>query len=229
MHLVEKVFITAAAFSLPLTAVAQTSLSFAAPVDSAEAHFTSVWNAYGVPSSTQASLLHDWEATHSWDSLEGGAPVSTRAVDTRDGASRVSTFADGSITVESLEDSEASTGPDSRADLRNCRDTGASAYAFTRTCVVHTNVVVADFQFTVQFYAVKGGNTTINSVSHLTDSCYGGSCSNQSARIVKKVQSGTTAAKAQGSLEYNVFGGVGSQTFDLNFSVKNGTTSVSNN
>jgi len=105
--------------------------------------------------------------------------------------------------------------------------TESSHYDFTRHCIVHTNVVVLSMQYTVGFYAVQGGNSKILAVSHLTDDCYVGTCENQSARIVQKSQKGSSAAKAQGSLEWHA-PVTGSETYDLNFSIKNGETKVSN-
>jgi hypothetical protein len=197
-------------------------------------HFRSVWKEYGVPTKTQNKLLSNYAHRISWDSFKKATPVSKKTRTAEGIKTTVSTYADGSILVNTAEQPAVASGTSFEAirpaaSISGCKYTEQTHYDFTQECSVFTNVVVAEFGYNVTYYAVQGGPSHIVSHSGITDDCVGGACSAQSVITTRKTQSGSTPAETQGSLEWTIAGGGASKTYLLWFKVVGTAISSSNN
>jgi hypothetical protein len=184
------------------------------------------WDRYGVPTTTQDRLLDALSDGRIWDSLTGAAPVGTSERVVAGSTVTVDTFADGSIRVTTV---EQPVDPSSRASIGGCRTMSGSHYDSTIQCTVSTNVVVSTAGYAVTYHQVQGGASSINSVTGITATCYGGTCGSKSVAINRKTQSGNSPAYSTGRWKWTAVNGVGSKDFWLEFDVRGTTTWASNN
>ena len=195
-----------------------------------EAHFRSIWKTYSVTAADQGRLLAAFRAGKLWDSLNGGTPVSNSTTNKNGKRVTVSRYADGSIAVADVGIvSQAAGRARPMADLRQCTLISQVPDVNSYSCIDHTNVVVADFYYTVYFKLVHGGYDSITSVSKMVASCTAGTCSNEDTRITRAKETASQPAQAEGELTYTAFGGIASRDYALLFDIKNDKYTTSNN
>jgi hypothetical protein len=214
------------ALALPVAAAQAATLS---PSD--EAHFRSVWSSYAVPAATQDALIAEWNAGQVWDSLSGAQPASSSTTSTATKTTRIDRYADGSITITDWQSDNPKKpgGATTQADIGGCYTVSSSQYDITRTCTVHTNVVVSDFSYNVTYYAGQGVYSHIVSKSGLSYNCYGGTCSSPYVSITRQYQTSSQPAETVGGLVYNCYGGSCTRSYFLQFDVTGTSTSALNN
>jgi hypothetical protein len=124
----------------------------------------------GVPADTQVALLDKLEAGGTWDSMAGKAPVSITT--SSDGSEKrtISTYADGSIVVDTMQlPTPAATptpGTITPMDVKNCRSTaGGSGYVNFYDCQASSSTGLMVMGFNISYSIVNGGYDKITNVN----------------------------------------------------------------
>lgn len=187
---------------------------------------TTVWTDNGLSAQLQASLLEKLSAGQALDANTGAEPVSSET-STVDGYIRtVSTYADGSISVASVETPAAASVASTSASTRfvapeglvspmsvsNCSSKSSPAPgAMTwNHCTAYGWFTGVDLAFIFSGTAIAAGGTHIDSYNTPVANCaFPLSCESPKFTMIKKTQSGSTAAHLELSTQYN---GAGSGT-----------------
>lgn len=126
------------------------------------------WNSYGVPAAVQDSLVAELSATGTVDAAKQGAePVSTVTRDLAGAQQTITTFADGSISVTSLERAKAQTTKrgqvSTQATIEGCRVASGSGYSNYSGCIVSADNGIFRIGFKVAYSIYNGASAKITS------------------------------------------------------------------
>ncbi len=170
----------------------------------------------GVSSSDREGLIDSLIRGEAWDSMNGAKPVS---VDSTTPGKTVTRFADGSITVSSVEQPSRISSSDTKgvsraaklAPPRGCKALPNSKGWIRRAdCTVKVDLVLIMLAFEAD-YSVKSGYGRIDAVRYPQARTIGGWHDSLSLKIGRKVSSGKAPATARLSARVGVgpFKGIG--------------------
>jgi hypothetical protein len=226
-RLISAVSVTALALGLFGAMPAQATTEVTELPPEAVSELTRVWTANGVPSPTQTQLITKLESGTPLDEMTDAAPISTKTRLVGSTQKSVSTYADGSISVVSVESSK--TRPKdflSTQAVAGCTNTTIGAGVVRHAnCTVNgwfTGVSLG-FYATVTTATVEG--SYINTYNSPTVKCVVGlSCTAPTFELIRKTQSGSLPAQVN---LVTYWSGAGTGTTRLSLYVK--STSIYTN
>lgn len=190
-----------ASFSLGMSAPAQAQVEDPTVVQisqSEESKIRADFDKYGVPASTQDTLLGKLEAGELLDAFDGvSEPISTEAFETKNFDSEISWFEDGSYVVSSVEkpntDDFAAMGT-----VSNCSSvaTNGGWGRWTGCSVTNNWAGVINIGFIASFEK-SSSYARITYVGNTTQNCSLHQCSTPNVWIIRSSQTATAAAAAQ--------------------------------
>lgn len=134
------------------------------------------WNTYSVPTETQDRLMAGIQRGEPTQASRGlSEPVSTNKVEHEAAFVDVSTFADGSISVTTLEKPVVAAGGQmGTRSVTGCSYSGGSGYAVYNNCQVYQASDAVTTSFRASYQVVSSGASQINSYGTLSISVRGG-------------------------------------------------------
>jgi hypothetical protein len=163
---------------------------------------------YGVDAATQDALVAALAAGERWDSFSGGVPTKVHPTSVGRGQGTVSTFADGSIVVQSIE--KPQVGQATPFGVDQCVVQSSSNYHTTfDNCNIYTSSGVVGANFRANYTINNGGNASINSVWNPTYWYALGTSSDLKLNIARKVATASVPASARLSFQAFAVGAVG--------------------
>lgn len=183
------------------------------PVD----EFDQVASYLGISDSVKEALVTKLLSGEPLDSSTGAEPVA-EAVTVEGGFSKVRrTFADGSVSIDSVELSqEAPLGVRSRSVSGCYHYSGVGTFKFEH-CEVRTDQLAFSISFDIDGHKGSGGTLygAISRAYNLQYAVRGATVTSRSLTVVKAKQSGSGPAKAQATLYWSAVGGFSSGTYKL--------------
>jgi len=189
-------------------------------------------SAYNVEETTQKNLIDKLERGEIWDSITGQEPVSTYEITKEnDAVETISTFADGSIVVSTIEPTIVEVVPASEVNVNPLAVdpgtiTSGSGYKSFKKAKAYVYSGIANAHFYADFTIVNGGNDYITRVYDYKIVGIGGGATYDDLRIVRPTENLSGKASAKLDFTYVAFNGAGSTTCWLKLFVGNDSYST---
>ena len=162
---------------------------------------------YGVDAATADELIRKFEAGEKWDSLSGAKPVTTETSMVGSSERTVARFADGSLSVSSIQMPSATTpsGADSIQDVSECSYAYVDGVEYYDNCLVDFFVFPIKMGFRADFVARDNAMDSITSV-YAPDYFIGGASSvDQTEFAVTRPDETVSGAPATARLTVKAF------------------------
>jgi len=176
------------------------------------------WSAYGVEEAVQDELIENLELDvlpmAVWGESE---PVQVISQETFDGLETIEVFADGSITVSSIQPSAPSGGVSSFA-ISGCSVSGGGGFGTFSNCTISQSSGIVSISFKAGYSRYSGG-AVINSYSNASVSALYGSAPTPSLTLIRKNQVGTQPATVTAQTRYTSWNNGSSEDIYLSLRV----------
>lgn len=182
------------------------------------AALTSFLSENDVPAVTQESPLQKLAAGQVWDSMSGAAPVSVVESTVANERHTVSTYADGSIVVDTMRLPTAAPAPGTITpfDVKNCRTTASgSGYRNYYDCQASSSTGIMTMGFYISYSLVQGSWDRIISVSSPYRDATLGTSTNPDLTIQKTVENASGSAWARVKTTWTGVSGNPSGTYEM--------------
>ncbi len=140
-------------------------------------HMREEMTRYGVDTQTQDSLIEALNRGESWESLEGGVPVSRETVRLDSTIETIERYSDGSIIVTVAPDLEAvaegTTGP--TRSVSGCSYSGSSYAGYWKNCRASVSLVALTLRFSFDYQNIRDTGSSITNWYDPSHVAYGGS------------------------------------------------------
>lgn len=181
------------------------------------------FDAVGVPKETQDRLIANLKAGIAWDSQNGSKPLTVETKIANGAEVTTSTFADGSLIVDSIEIPRPVASGIQPMSVGGCREgSGAGNFPFF-DCHISTN----QFSFSIDFDS-DGRTSSIGSaqVSNYRNIGYwtaAATVDSTGFQLIRQTQSGSSEAAVRATLFVTFLVGSGSGVYQLTFHVRDQT------
>lgn len=170
----------------------------------------------GISDTVKDALVAKILAGQPLDSSSGAESVSETTT-VMNGFSQVRrTYADGSVSIDSVELPQAATSIRSRSVSGCVNYQGVGTFKFER-CEVRTDQLAFSISFDIDGHKGSGGSFygSISRAYNLQYAVRGATVSSKSVTVVKAKQTASGPAKAQATLYWSAAGGISSGTYKL--------------
>lgn len=202
-----------------------TSPAMAEPTQSAEPDWSPfvLWiSSYGVNTATQTALVGKLSAGEILDSARGGVPISTSDQSTAAQSILVDTYADGSISVSTLERPSVAKLGIAPLAITGCSVSSGAGYASYSNCLVQQSNGTVTLQFRANYSRFTGGANISWYGTQAVSALYG-TATYPSLTLVRASQSGSLPAVVTAHSRYTSWNGASSEDIYLSLRVNSGS------
>jgi hypothetical protein len=218
------VLVFAALLLTPGSAIARAPQASSSAVKIDEAGMRARFDAANVSKAVQDRLIGEFRRGIVWDSQNGSKPVTVKTTIVGDEQVTTSTFADGSLTVDSIQIPKAApTGGVQPQSISGCQaGVGVGSFPFYN-CHIQTNQFSFDIDFYSDGYTSNIGAARVSNWRNIGYWTAAATVNSTGFQLIRGQQSGTTGASVRATLYVTFLLGSGSGVYQLTFHVRDTT------